>query len=307
MTGRRRRVPAIGCRRRGERGLALIAVLWISALLAVIATALATGARQDLRLARNLAAEATASARAEGALQLAGGALLLERRGAHEAARALLADPWMNGLRLEVHDTAGRIDPDAAPRELLLGLLAALEVDRLQAETLVARLLARRGADAEEDEGAFTEEDDDGGSLAFATPPETRGRSFQRLEELGRLPGVTPALYARLAPHLTVNSGAARIDPWAATAVVLQALPDVNPAEREIFLAARSREAALPPQQRRARLDSLYTDDSPQRVFDISLQVAEGEGRGFRREATLRLTDDPRRPLLLHRWERGGR
>lgn len=298
-------------KRRGERGLALIAVLWISALLAVIATSLATGARQDLRLARNLAAEATASARAEGALQLAGAALLLERRGARDAARALLADPWMEGLRLEVHDTAGRIDPDAAPRELLLGLLAALEVDRLQAETLVARLLARRGAEAERDEeDRFEAEDDEGGGaegLAATLRPAAARQSFERLEELARLPGVTPALYARLAPHLTVNSGEARIDPWAATAVVLQALPDVNPAEREIFLAARIREAALPPRERRARLDSLFTDDSPQRVFDLSLQVAEGEGRGFRREATLRLTDDPRRPLLLHRWERGER
>jgi len=291
-----RRAPAE--KRRGERGLALIAVLWISALLAVIATALATGARQDLRLARNLVAEAQGTARAEGALQLAGAALLLERNGARDAARALLADPWMQGLRLEVHDTAGRIDPDTAPEELLLGLLTALELDRFQAEPLAAHLLARRGREAEEE--AFDGE-------AVAAPARPEAQTFERLEELARLPGMTPTLYARLAPHLTVHSGLTRIDARAATDRVIRALPDVNPAEREIFLAARTREAALPPEERRAWLDSLYVEASPQQVFDLTLRVTAGPGSGFHREATLRLTADPHRPLLLHRWERGER
>lgn len=289
--------------RPGERGLALIAVLWISALLAVIATALATGARQDLRLARNLALEAEAAARADGALQLVGGALLLQRAEAPEAAQALLTDPWLQGLRIEAHDAAGRIDLNSAPEELLLGLLLALEPDRGLAETLLARILDWRDED-DQARPRGAEADD---YARAGLPQRPANRPFERIEELARVMEVTPALYARLAPHLTLHSAEDAIDPWEATETVIRALPDINAAAAEIFLADRRREAGVPPDQRRAWLDSRHTTESPRQVYELSLQVVEGPGAGFRRDATLRLTDDPQRPLLLHRWERGGR
>jgi general secretion pathway protein K len=56
-------------RRDDARGFALILVLWIAALLAVIAASLVSSGRTEARLARNLVENAKAEALADGAVQ----------------------------------------------------------------------------------------------------------------------------------------------------------------------------------------------------------------------------------------------
>lgn len=58
--------------------------------------------------------------------------------------------------------------------------------------------------------------------------------------------GMTPALYRKLAPHVTLWSGQASPDPNVATSLALAAIPGMTPQRAHEIQAARQRNAADP-------------------------------------------------------------
>jgi len=61
---------------RSQRGFALLLVIWVLAILAVLAAGFAAGTRSETRVARNLLDAAQARALAEAGVALATGALI---------------------------------------------------------------------------------------------------------------------------------------------------------------------------------------------------------------------------------------
>ncbi len=111
--------------RRRNRGIALISVLWVVALLTVVAGGVSTGMQSETRLARNLMVSAQARHAAEGGVQLAVLALLGGARrtawqpdgSVHEL---VIGDAV---VRVTVIDEAAKIDLNLAPDVLLDRLL----------------------------------------------------------------------------------------------------------------------------------------------------------------------------------------
>src|SRR6516165_2246109 len=107
----------------GQRGFALLIVLWTLALLALLGTQLMTAARQDTQLARNLLDAAALQAAANGAVQQAVFATL------DTSNRHWNADGITRTIRVGRFPVAVRVDNEAEkinPNVASLALLQAL-------------------------------------------------------------------------------------------------------------------------------------------------------------------------------------
>ncbi len=243
--------------RRNERGIALVSVLWVLALLAVIAGSFTVGARTEAKLAHNLGENAKARALADAGIQRAVLVLLEPQtvgqfgedgENMFDLGSRLDGTPhvWRFGggeILISMQDEDGRIDLNTAVDELLAGLFVSLGADGGQANALVDAIADFRDAnDFTRLNGA---EDADYRAAGLDHGP--KNAPFQAVEELQLVLGMTRDLYRLAAPALTVHSGRPDIDPATAPRVVLMALPGIDAAEVEALLDARADgdEAAL--------------------------------------------------------------
>jgi general secretion pathway protein K len=205
---------------RGERGFALIMVLWAVALLALIGAHVTQAGRGETQLVANLRDAAIAEAAADGAVHAAV-FHLLDRNGQTWAADGqprLLSDGSPR-LAVRVTDPRGLLNPNHAPPPLMAALIRAVGGDDATADAIAAaifdwhtqgQIVSPGGAKRAQYEAA-------GRGLAPS------GRAFADLDELGLVLGMTPQLLAALRPHLSLVNFS-RIEPQLADPAVAQAL-----------------------------------------------------------------------------------
>ncbi len=222
MTRRARPVPG-GAR---QRGVALILVLWACALVAIMLGGFAVLARTEGTQARYQFAQAQARYAAEAGLARAVAALHdpdTERRWRSDG------QPYRFGfaradITVRITSEDGKVDLNAALPEVLSNLVASLDVEPDKARALAAAIADWRDTD-----------DDVRPNGAEAGRYEQEGRGygprngpFASIQELQLVLGMTPELYARLRPLVTLWSGRTVPDPAYAPAAVLAALPGMN-------------------------------------------------------------------------------
>ena len=287
-----------------QRGLALIAVLWVTMLLAVIAASFTSSARTESRLAHNMVENAKAEALADGAVYRAALGLLEP-----DPERAWRADgtPYRisydeGDVTIRIYDEDAKVDLNAAPPELLRGLLLLLGVEEETATTLADRIVDYRDEDDQpEPNGA---EDPDYEAAGRATGAIDRPL-LTEAELLGVL-GMSEALYRGLRPLVTVYSGAEGIDPMRASRDLLRAIPGMTP---EIADAIK---AAGPDADPFETIDDevlfeleVYFVPSREIMYRVQAVARTADGGVFVREAVIELTADPERPFQVHAWRRG--
>jgi general secretion pathway protein K len=221
--------------RSSQQGFVLVAVLWLLAALAALATILSVYLSNSARaLALNdtaVQAQALVSAGVELAayrLQLAGE----DARPAQGSFRVRL-----NGAEISVSfvSEAARVDLNAAPKELLAGLLSVLGANEDEAKEGADRIIAWRTKPARESAG---NEDALYQAAGRAYPP--RQAPFAHVDELGLVLGLAPALVERALPLVTVFSGATGVDVLIAPPEVIAALPGMTPLTLKQFLGDRA-------------------------------------------------------------------
>jgi general secretion pathway protein K len=183
------------------RGFALVTVLWTLAFLSLLGTGLIANARLNAQRVRNLLDGAAAEAAAEAALHQAIFALLdtSERRWRPDGRVHLLVH-GENRVELRIEDENGKVNPNLASPELLQALLLQLGVDRRGAAALAAAIIDWRSP--AHGPGALRAKAQPYAAAGRdITPP---GTPFETLDELAEVLGMTPALLARLRPHLTL-------------------------------------------------------------------------------------------------------
>jgi len=232
------------CRRAAQRGIALMLVLWILALLTIIAVGLTAAQRTESALARNQLAAARFDAAADAAISWA----VLNLLAPATAFEDEEVDPWVpdgsarpwsfagETLEIRVFNEASRIDLNKAPRDLLEDLLSAAGLAADEASALADAIEDWR--DRDDLTGLNGAEDDD---------YENAGRSygakdgpFDSVEELQLVLGVDQALYRTLAPALTVDSNRAKPDMQFAPLLVQAALQGTTLEELKKELEARA-------------------------------------------------------------------
>lgn len=304
MAARRWRAPG------KAHGVALVAVLWTIALLAILAAAFLQTMRTEVRMAHNLLAAAQARLLAEAGITLA--VLELHRPDPsrrprtdgsvyHPAIEPAGAD---GRLRFSVLDEAARIDLNKAPPELLAGLLAALEVEPALRTSLTDSILDWRDADdLRRLRGA-----ENADYLAAGTGHGAKNGPFDAVEELLLLPGMTHELFRRLAPCVTVHSGQRGIDPALAPPPVVRALPGLSAEQAADYLAVRAAlrergQPAVPPDA----VDRRYLGAARGLVYTIRSRATGARGGTAVIEATLRLRrGQAAEPFATLRWQEIG-
>jgi general secretion pathway protein K len=189
-------------RKAKDGGFALLMVLWTLLLLSLLAAVFGGNARTEVFLARNLVQNAQAEALADGGVFRAISGLNKEpREGGYRGDGAVYVVPGADGeVRFSIRDEGGKVDLNAAPDALLRELLVVLGTDPVESATL---------ADAIAD---FRDEDDTkrpGGAEAreYTAAGRRYGPKNQRFElpeELVYVYGVTPEIYRKLVPFVTV-------------------------------------------------------------------------------------------------------
>jgi general secretion pathway protein K len=264
---------------RRSRGVALIGVLLMVALLAALTVAAMAQLRADAHLVANMISLATAHHAAEAGVQ----------RGLYELAAPRTDAAWpADGtaqelgfgeatVRVTLSDEASRIDLNLAP-EVLLERLVERAAGAAASRTLAEQIVARRQA-----------------------------APFQSVEELAELPGMHAALYRELRPALTVHSRQPGIIAEAASRQVLLAVPGADEADVERYLALRERHRAAglapppPPGERE------YFARNGNATFDVHAEARLPNGLRSHVAATVDLRRPGwRAPFRVIEWRHEG-
>lgn len=234
--------------------MALLYVLWTTALFALFAHGFVDASHTALQGARANQARAEAQAMADGALAL-GLLAVLDRDPARVVLGPRQIDLPSGVAWLSVDDEAGKIDLNHAPPALLEALFRA--TGSSDAGALTQAVLATRARMAA------------GNRPGFAFP-----------DTLGQLPGMTPALMARLSPAVTTLSRSEVVDPGVAGALAMAAATGLSPGAVTAFLAERPLlgRFARPP----GAADAAFTGALTGAGFTLHAAATRGDARASR-------------------------
>jgi general secretion pathway protein K len=193
MTGRRRSIA--------QSGFALLIVLWTMGFLALLGTRIVLAGRSDTQLADNLKQEAVLEAAANGAVAN----VMFSLQAARDA--RIQPDGITREIRIgqtpvlvRVEKESDRINLNRASPALLRALITEVGGTPAVAPQLAAAIVDWHSDGTDTGQDAAQAPRYRAASLAYG-PPGTR---FQSVGELADVLGMTPGLFERLAPHLTV-------------------------------------------------------------------------------------------------------
>lgn len=252
-----------------ERGMVLLLVLLVIALLATLLIEFSYATLVDLRLAETFRDSTRATYLARGGI-VVGQVLRQEDVNGYDA----LSENWAQGvpgypvadglLSVDMEDLGGRIDlnrlvtsagnVDVLVKDRYRRLL--VELDAANPDLLIDSLVD--WLDADSDRQPYGEE---GGAYRAANPPyRCRNGKLESIDELPLVQGYDAALVAKLRPHVTVYGGA-RVNVNTASREVLLALADeMTAAAADAIISARERQplASVAELQQLPTLDAIY-------------------------------------------------
>jgi general secretion pathway protein K len=296
--GRAPRAPS------SQRGIALIAVLWTTVLLTVIASGFAYSMRGEALAARNTMSLAQARAAADGAVDRVAFELLRPRTAPDAWLPNGEPHAWNDGdiaITASAVDESARIDLNSAADPLLKGLLQNVgELDPDAAERVLEAILDWRDADDLRRPNGAEAADYRAAGLKYV-PSNSR---FESVGDLQRVLGVTPALMAKIADSLTTYARQGGINLATASRGVLLAIPGATPEQVDAFINGR-REAlasklpipAFPAAQ------GFAAGAAP--AWRIHAEASTSDGVTFARDAVVRPSSDPQKRMVVLLWQQG--
>jgi len=264
-----------------QRGVALIVVLWVVALLSLLAASFGLGVRREASLAAQ---------RIEGVRLLAA----CEAAVHYAAYHLRLADPTVRWradgrprswrwndieVRLTVSGEAGRVDINRADAPLLQAVLQLAGADPEQAPALADAILDWRDSDRDRRPNGAEAPEYQAAGLSYLPADQF----FGAVEEVGMVLGMTPELTRRLLPWITVH-GRRGIDPASAPAALLRALPGVDPQAVEAYLQGRE-SGDVPPFP---PVPGIPFEKGSGRIYAVQVQ-ARRQGRLASLQATIQI------------------
>lgn len=289
-----------------QRGIALVAVLWLLLVLSIIAAGTLRNTLTETDLVRNGLEASKARVVADAAVQRAILALTaseLEPGWPRDGTPVVWSFRGWD-VRISVQDEAGKIDLNHAPPRLLRGLFLAAGLEETPATALADAVVDYRDAnDLRRLNGA---EDADYRQAGY--PRGAKDAPFERIGELRRVFGMSRAIFERVEPAVTVYTNRATIDPQTAPRLALLAVPgsDLIAVDRYIVRRARlsvnngiSNRTLAPP----IAANGFFSSDGNSNVFMIRAEALRASGARFVRSAVVRLTSLAGTPFKLERWK----
>ncbi|KAF1708871.1 general secretion pathway protein GspK [Pseudoxanthomonas kalamensis DSM 18571] len=247
-----------------SRGAALVLVLWLVAMLTALIGGFALSARvealQGKLLRDGVAGEEIARAGIEYAL-----VRLVDEQPKTRWLPDGRAYAWHFAdaeLRIRIVDETGKVDLNQADVGLLSALMQVLGSEPAQAEAVAAAIVDWRDEDSLTQPVGGAEDPD---YAAAGLPYGAKDAPFETVAEVEQVLGMTPELFARMQPFLTLHAGRVMPDPNLAPEPVLRAL-GLDPAEYEARRQAADIDPAM--QQFIGAGSGTYSIESRARLAD---------------------------------------
>ncbi len=287
-----------------QHGIALVLVLWATTLLTVIAASFAFSMRTDTLLGQNLAAAARAQAVADAGMQRAFYEMFKPISDLQRWKGDGVPHQWEFGgakLSISLLDVSGKIDLNSASDDLLKGLLKSVGLNDEESNILLDAIVDwRDDDDLPRPKGAEVAE-----YKAAGLKYRPANAPFETVNELQRVLGMTPELYANLADTLTVDSHQAGVNAAIAPRKVLLALPGANVALVDAYLLARQEALLknLPPPPFAPGAAAVAGDDGS--VYSVRAEAVSLDGTVFVREAVVKIDQGAVRKFVFFSWKEG--
>jgi general secretion pathway protein K len=283
-----------GTGRSKQRGVALLLVLWACTLLAILLGGYAALARTEGLQARYAFAQAQAHYAAEAGLMQAVYGLqdpIAQRRWVGDG-RTYTFQYDNATIAISAVDEGGKVDINAASPEVLKGLFHAAGLDPAKLQALADHVVDWRNPIGLQGEGASQS----GEYLAAGRDYGPRHGPFASIEELQMVLGMTPSLYQRIAPVVTIWAGAGSPDPNTAPALALSAIPGMTPEQQKEIEAARQKNANNP---------MLVLNNGTTHSIRSEATLADGTHAVLRATVRLQTGQPNAQPYTVLRWQEG--
>jgi general secretion pathway protein K len=289
----------------GERGFALVLVIWGLGLIALIALTVITAGRYRILTAANLIENAKAEALAEAGVNL----IRLELRAALSGGSLSTLRFTTNGepllctmpqgalAALSIEDEGGKADLNTASPRLMSALLRGFGAGSEEADQIAAAIteFSRPAANAVLDDVTVRAYAADGRIYGPKKGP------FETVLELDQVIGMRFDLLRAVLPYVTVHSRNPGVDPRVAAPALLAALAGLGPTS-VAQLAGAKRDGAREAMVRGIPLQ--FLSPSTGQSFLVRAEVRTLAGGTFAREAIVELAAGEM-PDGLREWRRG--
>lgn len=277
----------------GMRGAALLLVLWLVALLTALVGAYALTARIEALQGRVGSRGAMAQEIARAGMEYALVRVADRNPETHWQPNGR-AYAWRfegHDVQVRIIDETGKVDLNQADVPLLSRLMQALGEPPDASDALAAAIVDWRDAD---DLGQPVGGAEDGDYAAAGRPYGAKDAPFETIAELEQVLGMTPDLYARLDPFLTLYSGRGQPDATYAQGPVLVAMG----MDATAWLAQREAAGAAGALQLVGTGSGTYSIESRARL-------ADGRETSLRTVVRAGASPVPGSAYTLLRWEEG--
>jgi general secretion pathway protein K len=277
-------------------GFIIVAVLWILAALATLATIIAVyviNAATGLTVHdERLQAETLMRA----AIELSVYRAVTGQQGT--LSRGSFAVRLGNAnVAADFTAETARIDLNTAPRELLSGLFVGLGAPRNAADGYADQVIAWRAPPVQggPDPASYYR--------TAGLPYSPRGAPFQHVAELGLVLGIPEQMVERATPFVTVYSGQPQINILDAAPQVLAALPGMNPERLHTVLAQRQAR----PQNAQVLLATLgpaqaLATTQGSKALRVTARIVFDSGQRMTTEAVIFVLDSGTEPYRVLTW-----
>lgn len=291
-----------------QRGIALMLVMWVLTLLTVMAVGLTAAQRTEVALTDNHVETIRFRLLADAAIAYTALSFMTQPSAdeSEAASAATGAAVWLpNGtprswrfadtdLTISVFNEMSRINLNQAEPELLAALLQALEVPEKESTALAGAIVDWRDEDDLAQLNGAEDDDYEQAGLAFGAKDEP----FVAVEELRQVLGMTPDIYRRLAPEVTVEGEGGAVDEKFASPAVLAATQGIS-------LEAAQEQVAERDQTTVPGSTGPRTLDRGGPLYRIAVRERSSGRQSRRMEAMVEMMPGQQPPYLV-RWRRFG-
>jgi general secretion pathway protein K len=199
---------------------------------------------------------------------------------------------------VDFRSEAARIDLNAAPKELLAGLFAALGAQRSAAEFYADRIIGWRSVPRSQDK--------DNEASLYRTAGLLYGPRlgwFPHTGELALVLGLPEALIERALPFVTVYSAQAQVNVFDSAPEVIAALPSMTPERlhRVLVLRSAGRQNASELLTEIGQARALVTTEGSKAVR-VAVRINFANGRTMTSEVVIVLRDGGTEPYSVLSW-----
>lgn len=263
---------AFAWNRSNQRGFALVAVIWSLGLIILLGTTVVVGAKYRARLATADGSAIAAAAAAESSINLAIAELLTPKQNVKFPLRCRM--PGGDQTFITIEEETGKVDLNTASQVMLERLFEGLSRDGALGRRIAAEILKARNTVQNPNEKGSQSQTDKNGKRTTAF------FRFTSIMELDHVVGMSPSLFRKALPFVTVGSG--RNDP--------------------------EREAASPALLRLLGLDVVV--GGPRRPsasgsVTIRVDVTLPDRSRYVREALIAFESGNGQPYVIREWRRG--